>query len=29
MLAFKAWYCDSTHRYDMTDAVQPAIPRVS
>jgi predicted dehydrogenase len=26
MLAFKAWYCDSTHRYDMTDAVQP-MPR--
>lgn len=25
MLAFKAWYCDSTHRYAMTDAVQPAI----
>ncbi len=23
MLAFKAWYCDSTHRYTMTDAVQP------
>jgi len=23
MLALKAWYCDSTHRYDMTDAVQP------
>ena len=23
MLAFKAWYCDSTHRYAMTDAVQP------
>ena len=22
-LAFKAWYCDSTHRYAMTDAVQP------
>lgn len=22
-LAFKAWYCDSTHRYPMTDAVQP------
>jgi predicted dehydrogenase len=27
-LAFKAWYCDSTHRYDMTDAVQP-LPIVS
>jgi predicted dehydrogenase len=26
MLALKAWYCDSTHRYDMTDAVQP-MPR--
>lgn len=25
MLALKAWYCDSTHRYAMTDAVQPAI----
>ena len=25
MLAFKAWYCDSTHRYAMTDAVQPLI----
>lgn len=25
MLALKAWYCDSTHRYSMTDAVQPAI----
>jgi predicted dehydrogenase len=23
MLALKAWYCDSTHRYKMTDAVQP------
>ncbi len=22
-LSFKAWYCDSTHRYAMTDAVQP------
>ncbi len=22
-LAFKAWYCDSTHRYTITDAVQP------
>ena len=22
-LALKAWYCDSTHRYAMTDAVQP------
>lgn len=25
MLSLKAWYCDSTHRYGMTDAVQPAI----
>ncbi len=25
MLSMKAWYCDSTHRYAMTDAVQPAI----
>jgi len=25
MVAFKAWYCDSTHRYPMTDAVQPLI----
>jgi len=23
MLALKAWYCDSTYRYIMTDAVQP------
>ena len=23
LLAVKAWYCDSTHRYAMTDAVQP------
>ena len=23
VLAMKAWYCDSTHRYTMTDAVQP------
>ena len=22
-LALKAWYCDSTHRYSMTDALQP------
>jgi predicted dehydrogenase len=27
LLALKAWYCDSTHRYTMTDAVQP-IPRL-
>ncbi|HRO12643.1 Gfo/Idh/MocA family oxidoreductase [Amaricoccus sp.] len=26
-LALKAWYCDSTHRYAMTDAVQPLIVR--
>lgn len=25
MLAMKAWYCDSTHRYQVTDAVQPLI----
>ncbi len=23
LVAIKAWYCDSTHRYAMTDAVQP------
>ncbi len=23
--ALKAWYCDSTHRYPMTDAVQPLV----
>jgi len=23
LLAFKAWYCDSTHRYTNTDAIQP------
>ncbi|THF85299.1 Gfo/Idh/MocA family oxidoreductase [Deinococcus sp. KSM4-11] len=27
-LALKAWYCDSTHRYTVTDAVQP-LPIVS
>lgn len=27
MLALKAWYCDSTHRYAMTDAVQPQLIR--
>ena len=27
MLAFRGWYCDSTHRYPMTDAVQPLIIR--
>ena len=25
MVAFKAWYCDSTHRYSITEAVQPLI----
>ena len=25
MIALKAWYCDSTHRYTMTDALQPMI----
>jgi predicted dehydrogenase len=25
VVALKAWYCDSTHRYAMTDALQPAI----
>jgi predicted dehydrogenase len=27
MLALKAWYCDSTHRYAVTDAVQPFMIR--
>ncbi len=27
MLALKAWYCDSTHRYAVTDAVQPSMVR--
>ncbi len=27
MLALKAWYCDSTHRYALTDAVQPLMVR--
>jgi predicted dehydrogenase len=27
LIAIKAWYCDSTHRYTMTDAVQPT-PRL-
>jgi predicted dehydrogenase len=27
VLALKAWYCDSTHRYKLTDAVQPLIVR--
>ena len=25
IVALKAWYCDSTHRYAMTDSVQPLI----
>ena len=25
LLALKVWYCDSTHRYQVTDAVQPLI----
>jgi predicted dehydrogenase len=25
MIAFKGWYCDSRHRYVMTDALQPLI----
>jgi predicted dehydrogenase len=25
VVAFKAWYCDSTHRYEITDATQPLI----
>jgi predicted dehydrogenase len=25
LLALKAWYCDSTYRYQMTDALQPII----
>src|SRR5688572_2858047 len=25
MLALKAWYCDSTHRYTMTDNLQPLV----
>src|SRR5215470_13448717 len=27
LLALKAWYCDSTHRYELTNAVQPLIIR--
>ncbi len=27
MLAYKGWYCDSTHRYAVTDAAQPLIVR--
>ncbi len=29
LVALKAWYCDSSHRYAMTDAVQPLIVRSS
>ena len=29
MLALKAWYCDSTYRYQVTDAEQPAMVRSS
>ncbi len=29
MLSMKAWYCDSTHRYAVTDAVQPLIVKSS
>jgi len=25
LVALKAWYCDSTHRYAMTDAIQPLV----
>ncbi len=25
LIALKAWYCDSTHRYAVTDAVQPLV----
>ena len=25
LIALKAWYCDSTHRYAMTEAVQPLV----
>ena len=25
LVAIKAWYCDSTHRYAMTDAIQPLV----
>ncbi|MCC7054353.1 MAG: Gfo/Idh/MocA family oxidoreductase [Gemmatimonadaceae bacterium] len=27
MLAYRGWYCDSTHRYAVTDAVQPLLVR--
>lgn len=29
MLALKAWYCDNTHRYRVTDATQPLMVRSS
>lgn len=29
MLALRAWYCDSTHRYTNTDALQPILVRSS
>ena len=29
IIALKAWYCDSTHRYAVTDAVQPMIIKSS
>lgn len=29
MLALKAWYCDNTHRYAVTDAVQPLMVKSS
>jgi len=25
IVAYKAWYCDSTHRYQMTDSTQPVL----
>lgn len=27
MVGFKGWYCDSTHRYTVTDALQPSMVR--
>jgi predicted dehydrogenase len=29
MMAFKSWYCDSTHRYTMTDNLQPLVQQSS
>jgi predicted dehydrogenase len=29
VLAMRCWYCDSTYRYEMTDAVQPLVRRAS